>query len=453
MNRATDGVKSIRQRLLTFMLLPLTAVMLLGIFIDYRTGIIYARRNFDQRLTDALLTLASQIQVDQSGIHVRIPAASRQPIDIAGAVDYHYAVVGPGHELLAGERQLPEATGASNPAYADATLAGQAARVASYRLRTEAGVAVLTVAGHDDLNKSPLRIILGSTILISFIQLGITLLLVWLGVHYGVKPLSAARAQIESRTARDLQPLDLSSVPIEVRPLTEALNRLFEMMHRAARTQQEFVADTAHQLRTPIAGMLGHLELLMRNPAAAALREQLTAVHEGMRRLAHSANQLLVLASADPTANLAERFEPVELQELAKRVVELNIDRSAECRLDLGAEAGVARVIGNARLLEDMLWNLLDNALSYTPAGGNITVRSAHSERGPYLEVEDDGPGIPESERTRVRVRFYRIPGTEGRGCGLGLAIVEEIARLHSAALEIGAGAGGRGTRVRVQFQ
>jgi len=118
----------------------------------------------------------------------------------------------------------------------------------------------------------------------------------------------------------------------------------------------------------------------------------------------------------------------------------------------MGAEAQPARVSGNARLLEDLLGNLVDNALSYTPKGGCVTVRSGLQDGSAYLEVEDDGPGIPEAERLRVRQRFYRLPGTPGRGCGLGLAIVEEISQLHRGVLTIEAGANGRGTRIRVQF-
>jgi two-component system sensor histidine kinase TctE len=241
-------------------------------------------------------------------------------------------------------------------------------------------------------------------------------------------------------------------VPAEVRPLVDALNLLFEMLSESAHSQRRFVADTAHQLRTPIAGLLGHLELLMREQAAAPLQSRLAALHDELTRLAHSANQLLALARADPSANLADNFESIELKSLAERVLEQHFDRSVEAGIDMGAEAQPARVNGSARLLEDLLGNLVDNALNYTPKAGRVTVRSGFQDGSPYLEVEDDGPGIPEAERVRVRQRFYRLPGTPGRGCGLGLAIVEEISQQHRAILTIEAGANGQGTRIRVQF-
>jgi two-component system sensor histidine kinase TctE len=260
------------------------------------------------------------------------------------------------------------------------------------------------------------------------------------------------RRQIEVRSARELQPLDVAEIPAEIRPLVDALNQLFGTLRESARAQHQFVADTAHQLRTPIAGLLGQLELLRREPLAASLQSRLAALHEGMSRLSHSANQLLALARAEPLTSLTDSFRSVDLKLLVERIVETHVDRSSACGLDMGAELQSATVLGSAHLLEDLLGNLVDNALNYSPAGGSVTVRSGSGESGAYLEVEDDGPGIPEPERLRVRQRFYRLPGSSGNGCGLGLAIVDEIARLHGAALSIESGAQKRGTRVRVQF-
>jgi two-component system sensor histidine kinase TctE len=258
--------------------------------------------------------------------------------------------------------------------------------------------------------------------------------------------------EIEARSARELRPLEAASVPTEVRPLVDALNLLFEMLSAAARAQRQFVADTAHQLRTPIAGLLGSLQVLIKEPVAAPLQTRLASLHEGVHRLSHSANQLLVLARADPSTSLADGFHRTDLKAVADRIVERNIDRAVECGLDLGAESLPASVDANARLLEDLLGNLVDNALKYTPSGGRVTVRCGYEAVQPYLEVEDDGPGIPESERVRVRERFYRLPGSPPGGCGLGLAIVEEICRHHGARLSIETGSGGRGTRIRALF-
>jgi len=266
------------------------------------------------------------------------------------------------------------------------------------------------------------------------------------------------RDQIARRSARDLAALDESQVPGEVRPLTQALNRLFATVAEAANAQHRFLANAAHQLRTPLAGLQAQLELLsndLREQGASdpALRERVARLHAGMQRLGHTANQLLALARAEPAANPGGDFRTLDLADLAKDGVAAHFDRALAAHIDLGLEAEPAPTQASDWLLRELLANLIDNALTYTPAGGSVTVRCATvSElRQVFLEVEDDGPGIPESERVRVFERFYRVAG-EREGNGLGLAIVEEIARAHGAAVTLTSAAGGRGTRVRVMF-
>jgi two-component system sensor histidine kinase TctE len=451
MSRATDSAISIRRRLLIFLLPPLTALMLAGVFVNYRAAAAY-----DQRLADAAVALSARVSVIGSDARVSLTTGAQPPTraELAGPGALYYSIIGPAGRLLAGNPQLPVApAGSNNPAFVDAVLGARELRIASYRMATIAGTVTVTVAEPSSSRAGPGHFILASTWLIDFIQVDVTLLLVWIAVHFGLKPLLAVRRQIEARSPRELRPLEVADVPAEVRPLVDALNLLFDLLREAARSQQQFVADTAHQLRTPIAGLLGHLELLRREPAAAPVADRLAGLQEGMSRLAHSANQLLALARTDPAGTLAEPFQGIELKSAVERIVELNVDRAAAGGIDIGADARGAVVTGGARLIDDLLGNLVDNAINYTPAGGHVTVRSGSTPQGkPYLEVEDDGPGIPEAERASVRQRFYRMPGTPGKGCGLGLAIVDEIARLHGAVLTIETGSGGRGTRMTVQF-
>ena len=353
---------------------------------------------------------------------------------------------------MAGDPQLAAVQTETNPSFADVPLQGSLLRIATYRTGAPDGPLMASVAEPEDRRWTSGNFILVSTWLVDFIQVDITLLLVWIAVHFGLQPLLALRREIEARSPRDLQPIAGNSVPFEVRPLVDALNLLFDLLHEAARSQRQFVADTAHQLRTPIAGLLGNLELLIRDCGAVELRDRLTALHDGMTRLARSANQLLALARADPSANLAEPLQAVELHAIVGRIVELNVSRAADSGHDLGADAGAVSVMGSARLLEDLLGNLVDNALTYTPAGTRINVQCGVTGGKAFLEVEDDGPGIPEPERVRVRQRFYRLPGAVGHGSGLGLAIVEEIANLHGAKVFIESGPGDRGVRIRVLF-
>jgi two-component system, OmpR family, sensor histidine kinase TctE len=194
------------------------------------------------------------------------------------------------------------------------------------------------------------------------------------------------------------------------------------------------------------------LDLLVAEPAAQPIKGRLLTLQEGIRQLAHSANQLLTLARADPTANLAAKNQPVDLNAIVGEVAAKFFDRALQAGIDLGVEATPVTIHADPSLLDDLLGNLVDNALKYTPQGGSVTVSAGRADGKPFLAVEDTGPGIPEPDRQRVRQRFYRLPNSPGHGSGLGLAIVDEIARLYGASVSIAAGANGRGTEVRVQF-
>jgi two-component system sensor histidine kinase TctE len=224
------------------------------------------------------------------------------------------------------------------------------------------------------------------------------------------------------------------------------------MLRTSVQSQQQFIANTAHQLRTPITGMQAQLDVLIGEPAAQPIRARLLTLQEGARQLAHSANQLLSLARADPAANLAAKNQDVDLKAIVGEVAAKFIDRALQANIDLGVEAQSAIIHANPSLLDDLLSNLVDNALKYTPAGGTVTAGAGVKNGKAFLAVEDTGPGIAEAERQRVRQRFYRLPNSPGHGSGLGLAIVDEIARLYDATVTIGAGADGRGTKVLVQF-
>ncbi|MGH8219192.1 MAG: ATP-binding protein [Steroidobacteraceae bacterium] len=451
MGRRSESTTSIRRRLLILLLPPLLALMIAAGFANSRAAKVVVETARDQRLGETARSLAFQ--------HATQPAGSPASRSVARPIlpgkgrfgPLRYAIRDASGRLVGGDPQLVAVRTETNPSYADVPVEGHVLRIATYRSGVPNG-RVVSVAEPEEREAASGNFILVSSWLVAFIQVDVTLLLVWVAVHFGLQPLLALRREIEARSPRELQPILAASVPFEVRPLVEGLNLLFDLLREAARSQRAFVADTAHQLRTPITGLLGHLELLMRDPGAVALRGQLAQLHAGMIRLARSANQLLSLARADPSANLAERPETVELQAIVARIVEHNVNRAADSGHDLGADAREISVMGRARLLEDLLGNLLDNALTYTPAGSRINVRCGVTGGRGFLEVEDDGPGIPQSERTHVRQRFYRLPGSVGHGSGLGLAIVEEIAKLHGASLLIEGGPGGRGTRVRVLF-
>jgi two-component system sensor histidine kinase TctE len=445
---------TIRRRLL-YMLLPALAIlMLIGGVADYWVAVASTRNAYDRALASTAFALTATIRSENQTLRFSAPAA-------AGAFDGStlYAITGPAHELIAGTAQLPSAAPAqatARPAgraiFWDAQFQGQRWRVASVFAPTALGAVQIVVAEPLDRRGRTQQVMLVGKLLVDFAELDLTLLLIWIAVFYGLRPLDQLTEQVERHPVRQLQRFDESRVPGELRSVIVAFNRVLELLHDAAMAQQRFVANAAHQMRTPVAGLLAQLELLTHEPQAAAVATQLGAVQRGIQQLARSANQLLALARAEPVSASHENFRPVALKPLVEQLVERYIDRADKAGIDLGADALAASVTGDAGLLEDLLENLIDNALKYAPSGGHVTVRCGLEGAAPYLEVEDDGPGIPEAERGRVRERFYRLPGSAGIGCGLGLAIVDEIARVHAAVFTIGGGTQRRGTRMRVRF-
>ncbi len=434
---------SISRRLVFWLAMPLTLLALCGALARYWGVVAPQVASTDQHLRVEAATLAARLRVDRGRITVDAPAAA-----------FRFAVRGTDGRLIAGDPGLPRVAIAdeANAVYSTARVDGGDLRMLTYRAATERGPLVISVALDLGDAGPAARFGFMSGLLWDFLQLDVTLVLVWVGIRLGMRPIRRLRDELAERSPADLRPIAEASVPSELAPLAAALNRLFALLRGSIQSQQQFVANTAHQLRTPIAGMLAQLDLLVDEPAAQPVRARLTTLQQGIRQLSHAANQLLSLARADPAVNVALRREPLDLAALAGDIVARHFDRALQGGLDLGAELAPARIDGDASLIEDLMHNLVDNALRYTPAAGRITVSTGVEGGRPYVAVEDTGPGIPEAERQRVRQRHYRLPDSPGQGSGLGLAIVEEIAKLHDAVLRIDPGTGGRGTRVSVLF-
>jgi two-component system sensor histidine kinase TctE len=259
---------------------------------------------------------------------------------------------------------------------------------------------------------------------------------VWFGVVRGLSPLSALQQAVASRSYRDRSPLTVSGVPGEVRPLLDEINQLLERLDNALTMQDRFVADAAHQLKTPVAALQAQLELALTESDPRRLRESLARLMTGLERLSRLVSQLLALARNEPEAARTMTFTAVDLAALAFEAAGDWVDEALRKRIDLGfeGEREGARVQGDPVRLRELLDNLIDNAIRYTPEGGRVTVRVAAAPR-PSVSVSDDGPTIPVADKDRVFQRFYRILGTVERGSGLGLAIAQEIARLHGGSI------------------
>ncbi len=294
-----------------------------------------------------------------------------------------------------------------------------------------------------------------SSLLVGLVA-GVGVLLVH-SLRRGLAPLDAAARDIAARSAGALEPIGVEGVPRELQPVLDSTNALLQRLAAAFAAQRRFLADAAHELRTPITALRLQLQWLQRSPDAAARQAALAELQAGIDRSQHLVAQLLQVARSEPDGELT-RHDPVDLGALARSVVGHFSVRADARGIDLGARAGHGIVVrGDAQQLTVLLNNLVDNALRYTPPGGTVDVEAALVDGRPLLRVLDDGPGIAEAERGRVFDRFYRgAAGTASAaaagGSGLGLAIVRAIAERHAAQVALADGAGGRGLAVSVRF-
>ena len=415
-----------------------------------------ASEAYDQALVDVGIALSERIRSTGESVSFDLPRAAEQVLRTDKYDTIYYHVRNADGSALAGDSGLPPIPAAQDPvdgviAY-DGEYRSQKIRVVA--LLVPCGGRTCTVQVAETTNKrSKLarNIVLSSLVPELLIALA-TLVIVWFGVKRGLAPLETLSEEIRSRSARDLRPIDPGHAPEEARPLVGALNQLFGQVAESSGNQQRFLANAAHQLRTPLAGLQAHTELALAQDVPEANRAQLEQVHRATIRTARLANQLLALARAEPGGYRPDAFTRVNLRAVVEDAADEWVHRAMAKVIDLGFELSDAQVAGEALLLREALGNLVHNALEYSSAGGRVTVRTGMRNEMPFLEVEDDGPGIPPAEREQVLERFYRVAGTAGTGSGLGLSIVREIALAHGTEVAIGAGEGGRGSKVGLTF-
>jgi two-component system, OmpR family, sensor histidine kinase TctE len=444
---------SISRRLIFWLTVPLMLMALCGSLVHYFNNIAPGVISSDRRLKDAANSLMTRVLVKDGTITLDSNPDRSPPLPAPDSI--RFALRDTQGHLVAGDAQLPivPMSDETSQLLSMSQVDQRSLRTLTTRFDTRAGVIFITVADIHPPSEPAVRYGFMSTLLWDFVQLDVTLVLVWVGIQLGLRPIRKLRDEIAQRSPLDLRPIVDSSVPREIAPVVVTLNRLFATLRTTAQSQQQFIANTAHQLRTPITGMQAQLDLLAAEPEAQPIKDRLGTLQESIRQLSRAANQLLTLARADPAANIAIKNQSVDLGALVAEVIAKFIDRALQDGIDLGIDIQTeVAIVADPSLLDDLLSNLVDNALKYTPTGGSVTASIGVSHGKPYLAVEDTGPGIPEAERQRVRQRFYRMPNSQGHGSGLGLAIVDEIARLYSASVSIGSGPGGRGTQVWVQF-
>lgn len=429
---------SLKRQLLLWLMLPQLVLWLVGGALTYRVALSYAEKGIDQSLTQSVRSLARQVKPIGSGLLIDFPKAAQDILEQDPKDRVSYMVSSPPGRFLLGNSTLPHPVGLApstgSPVLYNATIDQKPMRVAL--LEVDYGEADapqrlrVQVAQSFEVRKR-ITTELIADILAPLLVLGALLgVLVYGGVSRGLVPLKRLQAQLGDRQEHSLSalsPIEMTQAPQEVHALAGAVNQLLSAIRRSLGQEKRFLSDAAHQLRTPLAGLISQTELALAETDPQALRARLTKVLAGAQRSAHLVHQLLSLARNEADVKL----QLLDVAALARDIAREWTPRAVAAGIDLGFEGDDSLMVhGEKLLLREALSNLIDNAILYSHQGSVVTLRCTHADGHALIEVEDNGPGLTEAQLGHVFDRFWRASELPG-GCGLGLAIVAEISHRH----------------------
>jgi two-component system OmpR family sensor kinase len=431
MKAAGHNPPSLRRRVLWLVLALIALVSVLQATSAYRSALGEADRMFDYHLQEVARSVHGGLPFSPGGSEMEFSVRIWSP---------------DGTELYrSGAREMPSQAVLG---FSDALVDGVRYRI--YSLRTPEHT--IQIAQDLDARSQRARTLAWRAILPIVLLAPLLMLAVWWLIDTALRPVQRMRRQVAARPANDLSPLPVAGVPEEVLPLVAEINLLFDRLGRARTAQQQFIADAAHELRSPLTALKLQAQALRKPMEEGARQQAIERLNEGMERAIELSGQLLALAREE--AGEVAVMEDIDLEQLARDAVSALLPQAQARHIDIGLEPSPARSVrGQRPALQVLLRNLLDNAIKYAPEHGTVDIRIEPDEDGgTRLIVEDTGPGIPEAERSRVLDRFYRVPGTHAPGSGLGLAIVKAVAERHGASIELGSSAKLGGLRVAVRF-
>ena len=456
--------RSLLGEILDWMLAPLFLLWPMSVAITYVVAQNLANAPYDLGLSNALQVLAQQVEIENGLVTLKMSAPARLALRAQENDGVFWKAVGPQGEYLGGDRDLPSPD--HTPIYQNNKVYYQNESVRDFEIRLaymwvdlslkDTQPVLLVVAESTDRRKQMAKDIIKGVIMPQFFVLPIAVLLIWFGLSRGISPINALQGRLRARRPDDLSPIDVNAAPTEIGPLITAMNDLLNRLSANVVTQQRFVADAAHQLKTPLAGLRTQAELAMRHASNSETQDSLKYIVAGTIRATRLVNQLLLMANAENPSSVG--MVNLDLNAIAREQTLAWVDHAVNMGIDLGLEAEQEPVLvkGQPLLLAEVLNNLIDNALRYTPSPGQVTVVVKRHLTQHILAVEDTGPGIDIEERERVFDRFYRVLGTRTDGSGLGLAIVREIAVRHHASVHIMdthvATESHTGTRIEIRF-
>ncbi|MFA7267724.1 MAG: sensor histidine kinase N-terminal domain-containing protein [Sterolibacterium sp.] len=453
-------LNSLFGEILDWMLAPLLFLWPISIAVTHHVANQIANQPYDQTLMENVGAIARLVKVVNNKVVVSFPAPARAMLRADENDTTYYQVTGPGGELIVGDKEIPRAALPDQleleaVRLRDDDINGEEIRVA-YKfvaLNSRGQTALVQVAETRKKRENLASRIISGVILPQFAIIPLAVVLVYLGLTRGIAPLTRLQRRIHDRRPGDLAPINIHGVPVEVRPVILAFNDMMARLEQNLQAQQRFIADAAHQMRTPLTGLKMQTELAQSETDPQLIRASLQQIAESADRAAHLISQLLMLARAEASHEKLHAFTTVDLEALAREVTQEAVPRALAKQIDLGFEdSGWPLLIdGSPVLLRELISNLVDNAIKYTPAGGRVTART-RAEAFAVFEVEDNGIGISEADSELVFERFYRVLGSDADGSGLGLSIVREIAELHRASVRLRPNPHGQGTLAQAVF-
>lgn len=430
------GGQSLHRQLLWWLLAPQLFLWLMGGVLAYRVALSYAEKALDASLSQSVLALSRQVKPLGSGLLVDFPKAAQAIMEQDPSDRVTYMVSSPPGSFFLGNLKLPPPPETlqiadNTPVFYDQEVDGKALRIALMELNygtSPADQRMRVQVAKSLAAKQVLARELVRDVLVPLLLLGTVLsVLVYGGIRRGLAPLQRLETQLAHRGTAALTPIELTEAPQEVHSLATTINELLATLRRSLSQEKRFLNDAAHQLRTPLAGLISQSELAMQETDPQALRERLQKVNLGAQRSAHLVGQLLSLARTEAAI---ERL-PVDVSALARDVAREYTRKAVHVGIDLGWDGDDVLTLPAGRvLLREALSNLIDNALRYAGKGATVTVTSRRDGGECVLGVEDNGPGLRSDQLPHVFERFWRASELPG-GCGLGLSIVAEIAHRH----------------------
>ncbi len=446
---------TLRSKLLRWLLVPLFFVLVADIagstFIVRRM----TDRIYDGELAEIARELALHVRADGGRAAFELSPEAERTLLLDEFDRVYYVVRDASGRAIGGEAALPfDAPPGADLQFVNAAFDGRPVRIAALRHRSASSPEVTIEVAETEVKRHRLanELLLG----LALPQIALIVLaglLVWWAVAHELAPLERLRNAVAARSHTDMSVIEQSGAPGEVQPLVTAINELMQRLGAVLDFQGRVIADTAHQLRTPVAGLKAHIEVALREQSLAKVQEALAHLYTSAERLSRLVSQLLSLARNEPNSARRLNFTVLDVNKLTLEITKEWVAEAYKKEIDLGYEGAGAPVLvyGDPARLTELVNNLVDNAIRYTAHGGRVTVQVRGTGR-PQLVVSDDGPRIPVEERERVFERFHRLLGNHAEGSGLGLAIGREIAKLHEAEIGLEEDVDGIGNTFTVTF-